>query len=690
MSTPTQFCIPSICAEELASRLETEVVRRQDETPPPKFQQPNPQQSYEYICEVEHAKRSAKEVDEIREAIEVPSYWECEARHLCAELLTQIFQEHCMADWKRTRHNIARRLQRAGYSRDRVRACRQSIEDQNYWKDEADQLRVDSALQEGKLIATFLAKGDTQRHCNKEANGRGSLPQGRPHRQRDTDLSVFVVIFGNITGSTNFAKIPTNKRYEFCRPQSSEGPQAEWRGAQTCKLFGPFLGLAFGENMFSPDGWILGSSDDPDVCDIQLAKDNRSGISRRHLRIDLSPGSHNPRFTNISKNPVQVHVDADERKRDRTVVLNQTDSLELTSPITIDLGEITFRVWQPSLSASGKRNYRANAEKFSKEFMESLPRPSGYTDPSVGASTFHVRLGQHKAVYKLEQTGTSSAGTFASVMRVNELHSGEVFAAKVPHFKMADSAGLVRKRWESLTQEFKNLASLRHPHIVETIEVVTGWHMNEPPWLIMEWIPCDLTSFDLDRRDSPKLLLHLASGLSFMHSKGFTHRDLKPDNVLVVQHGQRLLTAKIADFGTAKFDALGSMKTYAGSSIYVAPEFWTPETRYTNAVDMWSLGIIATQYLTEYDARSNAWSSDCPPSRIQHESWIRRLTESHVVTATMNVRLLLEGLLCEDSTKRWRAVETENWLKDMLDENPKTSDGQDTVRAGKDNEVDDA
>ena len=114
----------------------------------------------------------------------------------------------------------------------------------------------------------------------------------------------------------------------------------------------------------------------------------------------------------------------------------------------------------------------------------------------------------------------------------------------------------------------------------------------------MEWIEVDLHSVDLNKRDGPTLLIHVSKGLAFMHANGYAHQDLKPENILVQLNGQRLVIAKIADFGTTKYDLSGKMQTYTGSSIYMAPEFWEKELGYTKAIDMWSVGIITIVKIT--------------------------------------------------------------------------------------------
>lgn len=120
-----------------------------------------------------------------------------------------------------------------------------------------------------------------------------------------------------------------------------------------------------------------------------------------------------------------------------------------------------MRAWRPTLSHQEQISYRQNVEKFSKEFLDALSRlPISVNAP--GVSTFSMRFGKNNAVYRREDTGIIGTGSFASVMKVKELHSRKVFAAKVPHFKASDPASRARERWESLMEEFNKIVELRH------------------------------------------------------------------------------------------------------------------------------------------------------------------------------------------------------------------------------------
>ena len=186
-----------------------------------------------------------------------------------------------------------------------------------------------------------------------------------------------------------------------------------------------------------------------------LARDNETGVSRRHIRIDISPVLFCPRLTVLSRNAVRVHIGA------RTVILEQGHSLDVVSLVTINLGEITFKTWRPILWPKDEQCYRQNAERFSNDFLDGLRKFPVKLD-DTGASTFNLRFGENDTVYKMENSGPASTGSFASVIKVKELRSQKIFAAKVPHFKSSDPPSIVRHRWEFLTEEFHKIVKLQH------------------------------------------------------------------------------------------------------------------------------------------------------------------------------------------------------------------------------------
>src|SRR5262249_8148193 len=85
----------------------------------------------------------------------------------------------------------------------------------------------------------------------------------------------------------------------------------------------------------------------------------------------------------------------------------------------------------------------------------------------------------------------------------------------------------------------------------------------------------------------------ICNALDHAHRQGVLHRDLRPSNVLVTEHG----VAKVADFGTSRFLEIAAHgTTVIGSPPYMAPEQFHGMA--VSASDIYSLGVTMYQMLT--------------------------------------------------------------------------------------------
>ncbi|OQR68590.1 mitogen-activated protein kinase 14A-like, partial [Tropilaelaps mercedesae] len=89
------------------------------------------------------------------------------------------------------------------------------------------------------------------------------------------------------------------------------------------------------------------------------------------------------------------------------------------------------------------------------------------------------------------------------------------------------------------------------------------------------------------------LIYQILRGLKYIHSAGIIHRDLKPSNIAVNEDCE----LKIIDFGLAR-QAEPEMTGYVATRWYRAPEIMLNWMRYTQTVDIWSVGCIMAELIT--------------------------------------------------------------------------------------------
>uniref|UniRef100_A0A3P9LT78 Si:ch211-63o20.7 n=1 Tax=Oryzias latipes TaxID=8090 RepID=A0A3P9LT78_ORYLA len=117
-------------------------------------------------------------------------------------------------------------------------------------------------------------------------------------------------------------------------------------------------------------------------------------------------------------------------------------------------------------------------------------------------------------------------------------------------------------------------------------------------WLVMEYCNGgDLNQYLLSRppdaQRNHSVVLQLSSAVAFLHGLGITHRDLKPDNVLVCVTPKGPVV-KVADFGLSKMSEGPCRQHFSstcGSDFYMAPEVWGGLS-YTAQADIFSLGVM--------------------------------------------------------------------------------------------------
>jgi serine/threonine protein kinase len=139
--------------------------------------------------------------------------------------------------------------------------------------------------------------------------------------------------------------------------------------------------------------------------------------------------------------------------------------------------------------------------------------------------------------------------------------------------------------------------TLEHPAILSLV----AWGLYDDKYcLVMRRMQMDLGKL-LNQADAPAttrsiVALGIAAGMEFLHSKGVTHRDLKPGNVFISPEGRPF----VADFGNARFLTVTEMSSTPGTCWYAAPELFSAGP-YNQSVDVYAWGLVFWRLVTNRD-----------------------------------------------------------------------------------------
>lgn len=327
----------------------------------------------------------------------------------------------------------------------------------------------------------------------------------------------------------------------------------------------------------------------------------RSASLPHHAKLGRSSNSH----SHTSMNPFRRHRnDSTSSTSSITTDPNSqpgsaASSLAKSTPqgSRADLKRFFQKPWKNN--ASNLSEYPAPTKKPSpKQSPKPSPRPSPSSSPSSPqlrgvkrTPTADTKRSLSKHYGKLGKALGEGAG--GNVRLVTRPRDGRIFAVK--EFRQRQSYESARDYSKKVTAEYCIGLTLKHPNIVETVDIV---YDADHVYQVMEYCEYDLFAIVMSGKMSRAEVYcdfkQLMCGIKYMLDCGLAHRDLKLDNCVINAQG----IVKIIDFGSAAVfrypetekihDAVGIV----GSDPYLAPEVVTSLVYDPRPADIWSAAIV--------------------------------------------------------------------------------------------------
>lgn len=196
------------------------------------------------------------------------------------------------------------------------------------------------------------------------------------------------------------------------------------------------------------------------------------------------------------------------------------------------------------------------------------------------------------------------AGGTGVVHEGRRLSDGAEVAVKMLRPEFASADDLARR----LLREAEVSAAVRHPGLARVLDV--GVLGDGSPFLVMERMRGESLAWILARHrrlppeSAVRILLDVLQILGAAHDRGFTHRDVKPEHVILCRNRRGQLQVRLLDFGvcstpTQPLEERESERGRVyGTPTYVSPEQAAGEVDVDGRADLFSAGVVLYEALT--------------------------------------------------------------------------------------------
>lgn len=271
---------------------------------------------------------------------------------------------------------------------------------------------------------------------------------------------------------------------------------------------------------------------------------------------------------------------------------------QITAPPTPPESIISENIDPLKVNSAGIHHEKKNVLRMLSPKL-SLKSPDGRKNGGDKPNLYGREDGALVKRYGTCQKGYIGKGASAVVRLAQKIDitSSEEKLYAIKEFRKRRKHETEKDYMRKLTSEFCISSTLRHPNIVETVDLVQDEHHN---WCeVMEFMNGGdlynaIKSGHMSSLEIDCCFKQLISGVAYLHSMGVAHRDIKPENLLLDNKGH----LKITDFGVSDvFRMCWESKPHlseglCGSEPYIAPEQFEEKRYDARKVDIWSCGIV--------------------------------------------------------------------------------------------------
>uniref|UniRef100_A0AAX7UP34 non-specific serine/threonine protein kinase n=1 Tax=Astatotilapia calliptera TaxID=8154 RepID=A0AAX7UP34_ASTCA len=387
--------------------------------------------------------------------------------------------------------------------------------------------------------------------------------------------------------------------------------------------------------------------------------DNISVTRSNSLRKESPPGPH--QAGGISKPSGSGHLTAPEENGFNHYYSRYSCDLDTSSrDFSLDPGKPSFSIdgdW-PCYFCLFFYNFFIQGA-YSQPSSPYVP-PGAYPPPSWGSSSdtqpSRVSHEQFRAALQLVVNPGDPREYLDSFIKIGEGSTGIVCIATEKHSgKQVAVKKMDLRKQQRRELLFNEVVIMRDYHHENVVDMYNSYLVGDELWVVMEFLEGGaltdiVTHTRMNEEQIATVCLSVLKALSYLHTQGVIHRDIKSDSILLTSDGR----IKLSDFGFCAqvSKEVPKRKSLVGTPYWMAPEVIS-RLPYGTEVDIWSLGIMVIEMVDGEPPYFNE-----PPLQAMRrirDNLPPRLKESHKVSTVL--RSFLDLMLVREPSQRATAQE---------------------------------